>query len=133
MALKREKLDTIEGIDSSTQAMTFFFANLKDEADPFGLVSKYRQDVEKTLQNLDARMCAIMNVIDDRIMWASKMRSCHRMMRVITMNLAVWGKPEWSWDEVAEAMAFLRAITQGAESTLWINEPEKPVENTTAP
>ncbi|MEK7135920.1 MAG: hypothetical protein AAB831_02035 [Patescibacteria group bacterium] len=132
MPLKRNAMDTLEGIARGTETLGDLFIALKDEADPFTAVSGYRESVEETLKSLDERMCLIMRDLNDRTTWANRMRGCHRMMRIITMNLAVWGKPEWNWEEVAEAMGFLRAVTEGAEMTLMINKPEAS-ENATAP
>ena len=132
MRLIRNNLDTLEGICRSTKVMSAAFASLEHAADPFALVSEYRNCIEEQLKNFDEKMCSIMDDLNDRTTWADRMRNCHKMMRVLTMNLAFWGKPEWNWNEVSEAMAYLRAVAEGAEATLMTNEPEQ-TEGTTAP
>ena len=124
MKLKLAPLDTIEAIQRGANIMTPMFSDLKDEPDPFALVSEYRRNIEDVLKHLDERMCAIMTNQSDRVMWAVRMGSCQRMMRALTMNLAVYGKTECDWNEIGQAMAFLRAVTEGAELTLSMNEPE---------
>ncbi|MDO8566605.1 MAG: hypothetical protein Q7R58_00435 [bacterium] len=128
---RRNKIDTLMSLDGRTQDQVLL-SGLRNMSDPFTIVSCYRYSVEKTLKGLDERMCLIiMQDQDDVTRWANVMRACRGMMRVITMNLAFWGKPEWNWEEVAEAMGFLHAITEGARVTLEMNGSEPA--DTTAP
>jgi hypothetical protein len=124
MKLKRDKLDTLKCILESQAVMNRCFLSIKDEDCPLDKVENYRKCVEEALKELDKRMCTVMTEQSDRIIWARRMKTCIGMMRVITMNLAFWGKPEWNWEEVAEAMAFLEAVKESAELTLKMNEPE---------
>lgn len=123
MPLKRPQLDSLERISSGARIYGAMFTEIQKEQNPFELLSNYREGVEKTLEHQDERMCKIMHDLGDRTMWASRMRMCHTAMRVMTMNLAVWGKPEFSWEETSGAMGLLRAITEGADITLSVNEP----------
>ncbi len=120
--LERSRLDSPEGIEDGRRVYASMFLSIKDEPHALELVSNYREGVEKTLKRLDEEMCAIMDDLGDRTTWAVRMRECNARLRALTMNLAFWGKPEWSWEEVAEAMGFLRSITEGTDSTLGRNE-----------
>lgn len=132
MSITRSRLDTSEGVASGARIYGEAFLDLKKENDPYLLVSNYRQGVEDQLKHLDEKMSVVLTDISDRTMWADRMRSCIKMMRTISMNLAVWGKPEWDWGEIAGAMGYLRAVTEGAEMTLGLNE-QKQVETAATP
>ena len=95
--------------------LAVLFAGIKEEDDPRNLVSEFRQNTERILQNLDAQIVPLLTNEADRTMWACVMRICVSKLRTITMNLAVWGTSEWSWEEVNNAMGYIRATIESGE------------------
>jgi len=92
-------------------------------------VRKFVENLESNLRNLDQRMTAVIkkNGTDqDLVMWAVRMRQLLSNARTITMNLAFWGKHEWSWQEVINSMAYLYEVMRASESTIELNECSEP-------
>lgn len=75
-----------------------------------GSFMDFETHAKMELRNLDETVRAYVREENDRVMWTCLLRACNDRIRIVSMNLFFWGKPEWRCEEVVEAISFVAAV-----------------------
>ncbi len=119
---KQNDIDTIESIHGCIGTCTDMFLELRGQGDAEENVDSFRHKIEEDLAFIDGKMSTLL--VEDTLhltLWAARMGLCRKTMDTLDKNLAFKGKRQWSWEEVARAMAYLLLVRDGAKATLALN------------
>lgn len=121
MPIKRAELDTTEKFATSVSVYAGMFGDMRQQKDALEGVQNARIGFEARLKRIDAAMSKFLKETIDLTLWGVRMRGCIKKFHTLDKNLAFIEKPQYDWDEVTESLAFLFAVIQGAEETLYLN------------
>jgi len=114
--------DELDFVRCGANVYTCAFVEIKEEKD-YKTGKRSLPIFKESMTRIDREMphlCSEDEAAATR--WASRMPLVIRCLDTIERNLAFMGHRLFDWDEVIKAMGWLRAIEEGAEQTLALNQ-----------
>lgn len=121
MPIRRAEMDTIEKFPTVVAVYADTFREARQQKNAVEGVQSSKDGFEARLKRVDAVMSNFLKETIDLTLWGVRMKVCVKQLYALDKNLAFTGKPQFDWDEVAQAMGFLLATIEGAEDTLHLN------------
>lgn len=125
MFSKNRFVDAYRGVE--TNAMKFLSEGSREyvaKGPSRSFVFVKLEYLEREIADLDKRVRAIVREEGDVVMWNCHMRACGEKRRLVVMNLAIWGSPEFDLTEIVEAMSYIRTVADNTKAMLKLHEPK---------
>lgn len=85
-------------------------------------VKRHYDRIADKLEEMDRKMCVLLDEPEDIIEWNVLMIFYCRMLQLLENNLAIADTKQWRWSEITVSIAYLEVVTRNVERLLERNE-----------